>query len=147
MQTRSSSRSMPRIDSVMTPFPYAIELDRRVGDAQRIMLSRNIHHLPVTKESEVFSVLDTRELDLALARPGADPWRIEVREVCEQDPYIVDISEPLDVVLTQMAERRLSCTVVAEDDRVAGIFTAVDACRWFAEWLHEAQGGSLGPER
>lgn len=147
MQTIRSSRGIPRIDTVMTRFPYAIELDRHIGDAQRIMTGRNIHHLPVTKESEVFSVLHSRDIDLALALPGADPWRIEVRDVCEQDPYIVDVSEPLDEVLTQMAERRLGCTIVAEDDRVAGIFTAVDACRHFAEWIRGSQNGSTGSER
>jgi CBS domain-containing protein len=144
MQTRDSFSGMPRIDRVMTPFPYAIELDRHVGDAQRIMTGRNIHHLPVTKESEVFSVLNMRDIDLALSLPRADPWRIEVREVCEQDPYIVDVSEPLDAVLTQMAERQLGCAVIAQDDRVAGIFTAVDACRCFAEWLRRSQTGSTG---
>ncbi|HVZ33029.1 MAG TPA: CBS domain-containing protein, partial [Polyangiaceae bacterium] len=103
MHTIGSSRDVPRIETVMTRFPYAIELDRHVGDAQRIMTGRNIHHLPVTKESEVFSVLESRDIDLALALPGADPWRIQVREICAQDPYIVDVSEPLDTVLTQMA--------------------------------------------
>lgn len=134
---------MPRIDSVMTAFPYAIDLDRRLGDAQRIMMGRSIRHLPVTNQGEVYSVISSTDLELALARPGADPWQIEVREVCEQDPYIVDVSEPLDVVLAQMAERRIGCAVVAENDRVAGIFTAVDACRHFAAWLRKL---SIQPE-
>lgn len=135
MTTRRSSKPMPRIDSAMTPFPYAIDLDRRLGDAQRMLRARAVHHLPVTNEGEVYSVLSSTALELALARPNADPWQIQVREICEQDPYIVDVSEPLDVVLTQLAERRTGCAVVAENDRVAGIFTALDACRHFADWL------------
>jgi CBS domain-containing protein len=137
MTTRRSLNPMPRIDSAMTPFPYAIELDRRLGDAQRMLTGRAIHHLPVTHEGEVYSVLSSTALELALARPSADPWQIQVREICEKDPYIVDISEPLDVVLTQLAERQIGCAVVAENDRVAGIFTAVDACRHFADWLRK----------
>jgi CBS domain-containing protein len=137
MSNRRSARPMPCIDSVMTPFPYAIDLDRHVGDAQRVLAGRFIHHLPVTNQGEVFSVLSARDLELALARPDADPWQIEIRDVCSKDPYIVDVSEPLDVVLSQMAARDIGCAVVAKDDRVAGIFTAVDACRHFAEWLRK----------
>ncbi|HEU4581427.1 MAG TPA: CBS domain-containing protein [Polyangiaceae bacterium] len=134
-RTPPPSGAVPRIADVMTPFPYAIELDRHAGDAERMLAGRGIHHLPVTSAGEVYSVLSARDLELALARPGADPWKIGVRELCAKDPYIVDINEPLDTVLSGMADRRAGCAVVAQDDRVAGIFTSVDACRKFAEWL------------
>jgi CBS domain-containing protein len=137
MTHRLPLRVIPRVDSAMTPFPYAIDLDRRLGDAQRMLTGRSIHHLPVTNQGEIYSVISSTDLELALARPNADPWQIEVRDICEKDPYIVDVSELLDVVLAQMAERRIGCAVVAENDRVAGIFTAVDACRHFADWLRK----------
>ncbi|MEY4544010.1 MAG: hypothetical protein RL685_205 [Pseudomonadota bacterium] len=133
--SRNKHRAVPQIGDVMTPFPYAIDVERSAGDAERLLAGREIHHLPVTSAGDVYSVLSTRELELTLARPGADPWRIGVRELCSKDPYIVELSEPLDVVLEQMAERKLSCAVVVKDDRVAGIFTHVDACRVFVEWL------------
>lgn len=128
-------RPIPKIGDVMTPFPYAIDLERTAGDAERMLAGRTIHHLPVTSSGEVYGVISTRDLELALLAPSADPWRIGVRELCSNDPYIVDVSERLDVVLEQMAERRLDCVVVAQDDRVAGIFTLVDVCSTFAEWL------------
>jgi CBS domain-containing protein len=123
---------------MMTPFPYSIDIERHAGDAERMLAGRPIHHLPVTSAGEVYSVLSARDLEGALARPGADPWTIGVRELCAKDPYIVDTSDPLDEVLWGMAERGAGCAVVAQDDRVAGIFTNVDACRKFAEWLREA---------
>ncbi len=126
---------IPTIRELMTPFPYAIEADRCAGDAQGMLSGRTIRHLPVTSSGEVYSVLSARELELALARPGADPWRLQVRELCARDPYIVDVSERADVVLDEMAARQLGCAVVAQDDRVAGIFTTVDACRWLAARL------------
>jgi acetoin utilization protein AcuB len=127
--------AVPAIAELMTPFPYAIDVDRPAGDAERMLVGRAIRHLPVTHAGEVYSVLSARDLQLALARPGADPWLIHVRELCAQDPYIVDVSEPADVVLEQMAARQLGCAVVAKDDRVAGIFTTVDACRQLAARL------------
>jgi CBS domain-containing protein len=130
-----SVRPVPKIGDVMTPFPYAIDIERSAGDAERMLAGRAIRHLPVTSAGEVYSVISARELELVLARPGADPWRIGVRELCSNDPYIVDVSEPLDVVLEQMAERKIGCAVIAKDDRVAGIFTLIDVCRTFVEWL------------
>ena len=127
--------TIPKIGNVMTPFPYAIDVERSAGDAERMLAGRAIHHLPVTSAGEVYSVLSGRDLELALARPGADPWRIGVRELCSQDPYIVDVSESLDTVLEQLAERKIDCAVIAQDDRVAGIFTQVDVCRAFVQWL------------
>lgn len=130
-----SEATIPTIYELMTPFPYAIEVDRRAGDAERMLAGRAIHHLPVTNAGEVYSVLSARDLEMALARPGVDPWQLQVRELCARDPYIVDVSEPADAVLDEMANRQLGCAVVAKDDRVAGIFTTMDACRWLAARL------------
>lgn len=133
--SRHKPQAIPKIGDVMTPFPYAIDVERSAGDAERMLIGRAIHHLPVTSAGEVYSVLSAHDLELARARPGADLWQIGVRELCSKDPYIVDISESLDAVLEQMAEREIGCAVVAQDDRVAGIFTHVDVCRSFLEWL------------
>jgi CBS domain-containing protein len=129
------THAIPKAGDVMTPFPYAIDIERTAGDAERLLAGREIHHLPVTSAGEVYSVLSTHDLELRLARPGADPWRIGVRELCSKDPYIVDVAEPLDQVLEQMVERKTSCVVVAKDDRLAGILTHLDVCRTFVEWL------------
>jgi acetoin utilization protein AcuB len=127
--------AIPKTGDVMTPFPYAIDVERSAGDAERMLAGRAIHHLPVTNVGEVYSVLSTRDLELTLARPGADPWQIGVRELCAKDPCIADVSESLDRVLEQMAERKVGCAVIVKDDRVAGIFTQVDVCRVFAQSL------------
>jgi signal-transduction protein with cAMP-binding, CBS, and nucleotidyltransferase domain len=132
------SGTIPRIGQVMTPFPYSIDLERHAGDAERMLAGRSIHHLPVTSAGEVYSVLSARDLEQALARPGADPRKVGVRELCAKDPYIVDVADALDEVLSGMANRGACCAVVAHGDRVAGVFTSVDACRKFAEWLKEA---------
>ena len=137
-RTSHSPDNSPSIGQVMTPFPYSIDIDRHAGDAERMLVNRSIHHLPVTSAGEVYSVLGARDLELALARPGADPWKLGVRELCAKDPYIVDIAEPLEAVLSGMVERGVDCALVAQDDRVAGIFTSVDACRILAETLREA---------
>ena len=129
------TKAIPKIGEVMTPFPYAIALDQHVGDAQRMMSGHGIRHLPVTSDGEVYSVITERDISAALGRPDADPWTLQVSDVCVTDPYIVDVEEPLDNVLEEMAERRIGCAVVAKDERVAGVFTNVDVCRLYAASL------------
>ena len=58
--------------------------------------------------------------------------------VCSLDVYAVAPEERLDVVLARMAERRLGSAVVTDGGRIAGVFTATDACRCFADWLRAA---------
>jgi len=129
--------TIPNMSEVMTPFPYAIALDRYVGEAQRMMVGHEVRHLPVTADGEVFSVITERDIQAALLAPDADPWQLTVRDVCVDDPYIADVSDPLDVVLEQMALRHIGCAILAQEDRVAGIYTTVDACRQFAETLRK----------
>ena len=60
---------------------------------------------------------------------------LTVQHVSALDPYVVDIAEPLDSVLSSMAERRIGAALVTRHGKLAGIFTASDACRAFSEFL------------
>ena len=51
------------------------------------------------------------------------------------DCYVVDLEQPLREVLRHMAERHIGAAVITAHGRLAGIFTATDACRAFAEHL------------
>ena len=53
-----------------------------------------------------------------------------------QTPYTVAPETPLDEVVLKMAEHKYGCAVIAQNEKVVGIFTTVDACRAFAEMLH-----------
>ena len=66
--------------------------------------------------------------------------RVSVRDVCSLDIYAVAPDAPLDSVLTEMAERRLGSVVIEDGGKVAGLFTATDACRCFADHLRSSGG-------
>jgi CBS domain-containing protein len=61
--------------------------------------------------------------------------RLRVRDVCSLDVYSVERDAPLDQVLREMADRHIGSVIVTEGGRIAGVFTATDACRCFAEFL------------
>ena len=84
----------------------------------------------------------TRALETATGAPPRED--LLVRDVAQLEPYIVDLSAPADVVLTQMAQRHVDVAVVVKHGRLAGIFTMTDAFRGFAEFLRTQFPSSAG---
>jgi acetoin utilization protein AcuB len=134
---------LPRLASVMTPFPHSVELDVNAQRALELMHEHAIRHLPVTRNHVVYSMVSrdaiARESDLS----GRPPEGFGVADVCERDPYLVDLNTRLDEVLEMMAERQLHCVVATRGDRVAGVFTNVDVYRLLVAIL---RGESTPPD-
>ena len=134
---------IPSLKSVMTPFPWFIHIEDRLGRAAEVMAERDIRHLPVTQDGRLVGVLAERDLQLVMGSVASPEQRagLTVRDACVLDAYVVETSEPLDRVLLTMARRHIGSALVVKNGKLAGIFTVSDACRCFAELL-----GSLFPE-
>jgi predicted transcriptional regulator len=125
----------PSLATVMTPFPYAVSLNAPIDEAEHLIASHDIHHLPVTDKHDIVGIVTSR--DLMSARSGK--WRRReprVEDVCVKDIYIVDLREPLANVVSTMAERHIGSAIVTRQGRLAGVFTWVDACRCLGALLH-----------
>ena len=57
---------MPTTISVMTPFPYCVQVDDSLVYAREVMVRHQIRHLPVKKGSLLVGVLSDRDLKRAL---------------------------------------------------------------------------------
>lgn len=127
----------PTIADVMTPSPIAIEITETVEAAQLLMSSRNVRHLPVTSDGQLASIITDRDLNLAVAanKGLAAAQHMEVGDVCALALYKVDVSTPLEQVVSEMSERTLGSAIITEDGKLAGIFTANDACKVLAKCL------------
>jgi acetoin utilization protein AcuB len=121
----------------MTPFPWSIEASRAVEEAWQMMADHGIRHLPVTAEGELIGIVSGRDLGLAMdARLGAPHAAgVTVGELCERDPFVVDLSTPVEFVARELAERRLGSALVVRQGKLVGIFTTTDACRLLADLL------------
>ena len=125
---------MPRIGSVMTPFPYSLGPEESLQAARRLMAEHRIRHLPVMVEGSPAGVVTDQDMRRAALATGPEaPSRVGDLE--RSEALEVDISTPLDLVLTEMAARHLDSALVLKGGRLVGIFTATDACRQFAEFL------------
>lgn len=132
-------KKMPLLTTVMTPFPHSVDLDASFDEASELMGTHNVRHLPVTLDDAVVGVITDRDMTSAinLRSSPASADSLSVRDLYVSDPYIVSVDEPLDKVLLTMAERHIGSAIVTKAGKLVGMFTAVDACRTFGEYLRE----------
>ena len=123
----------------MTPFPYAVQLTDGLRRARELMVQHEVRHLPVLEDRHLVGILTDRDLKRALDPELGLPAKDElfVRDVYVPDPYVVDSSTPLDVVLEEMTERHVGSALVTRQGRLTGIFTATDGCRLYYQHLRK----------
>jgi len=132
-------KHIPAIKSVMTPFPYSVEVGAPIREAQDFMRVHKIRHLPVTEAQRLIGVLTDRDIKLFLGPDFdyPDKKEVTVRDVYMDHPYIVDLNERLDKVLQTMAEKHIGSVLVTRNGKLAGVFTSTDACESFAAFLRD----------
>lgn len=132
-------KKLPMLKTVMTPFPYSVDLQASFDEASELMGFHNVRHLPVTKDHKVVGVITDRDMTSAIhvhsQSKSADS--LSVKDLYIDDPYVVSVDEPLDNVLLTMAERHIGSAIVTKADKLVGMFTSMDACRSFGEFLRE----------
>ena len=124
----------------MTAFPHSIEASHTIHEAQAIMGSEGIRHLPVTSEGRLVGIISDRDLKLAFALAGSSPSdeTLHVGDVCNLEAYIVEYNTPVQNVVMHMAEMRVSTAIITRNGKLVGIFTTTDVCRNYAELLKMA---------
>lgn len=132
-------RHLPQMVSVMTPFPYHIDASAKLADAWQLMELHTIRHLPVLENGDIVGVISERDLERAHipGHPLREETDLLVGDLCTHRPYFVDVADPLHIVLNAMAEKRLGSVLVLKEGELAGLFTAVDACRLLGQVLLE----------
>lgn len=127
------------ISTFMTPAPISIGRQQPMAEASRRMTEHRIRHLPVLDGGRVVGILSDRDIAMVESFPGVNANDVTVEEAMTPDPYVVHPNTPLVEVVAQLAEHKYGTAVVIENNRLAGIFTLVDAMRAFAGFL---RGGS-----
>jgi acetoin utilization protein AcuB len=121
----------------MTPSPWTIARNQPISIAQKLMRERGIRHLPVLDGPRVVGILSERDILLVESFPGVNPTDLRVEEAMAPNPYEVTPDAPLSEVVATLLERRIGSAIVVVEDRVAGVFTTVDALRALADLLEK----------
>ena len=130
-------RHMPTLTEAMTAFPLHVNEDTSLVEAADLMEKHGCHHLPVMAGSTVVGVLTTEDIKLARS-PGhhlTTDDGLSAGDLCQRRFARVDLHTRLDVVLNGMADEGMDAVLVMRNEKLAGIFTSLDACRFFARWL------------
>jgi acetoin utilization protein AcuB len=111
-----------------------------VEEARAMMADHEIQHLPVMQDGRLAGLLAETDIRVAqeLRQHLPKGGKVAVGQVCNRSPYIVEMSERLDHVALQMAERHVGAAVVVRQGKLAGILTTTDVCRLLAEFLRAA---------
>jgi len=134
-----SRQRSPQILAFMTPFPFSIDIEAPLAEAHAFLRSRQIRHLPVTREGALAGVLTDRDIKLALGPDlGFTPEReLRVADVYQPECYVVDAADHLEDVAATMAERHVGSALVTRAGKLVGIFTTTDAGRALARLIRE----------
>lgn len=139
-------RQIPAIKSVMTPFPYCVDVNDTVNYAYEFLNKHQLGHLPIKDGQELRGVVSKRDIHAFILGMEDVKEKKKVSELNIGNSHIVDLNERLDHVLETMAERHLDSALVTRNGKLAGIFTSTDVCNSFAGFLKDQFGPGGGDE-
>ena len=117
------------INRIMTVDPVTIGPDAPVAEARQMLVSLDIHHLPVVEDGVLVGILSSADLlkvHVLRDKPAALD-AIRVRQVMEPDPVTLDVFADLIDVATALTNGSFHALPVVEDDNVlVGIVTSTD---------------------
>ncbi len=122
-------RKAPQVREHMTHLPVEIDRCQTVAEAQRLMETHEIHHLPIMTGLRLRGIVSQGDILAARIRHGAALDELPAESVGSTDVLTVSPVTPVDQVAASMLARRVGSAVVVDGGYVVGIFTAVDALR------------------
>lgn len=129
-----------QVKEVMTDGVIAIEKDKTVVEAAKLLEEEGIRGLVVVEDGEAVGVIVCRDIVYQLVAEGLEPSDTKVEEVMSTDLIVAEETELLDDVAMAMIRNNISRVPVVRDDMLVGILTQSDIIRaWpgFAEIIGE----------
>ena len=132
-----------KISDLMSANPYAIEADKPVALAARMMKDEDVGLAPIVEGDRLVGTLTDRDIVTRVVAEGRDPQSVAVREVASTGLVTIDPQQDLDEALQLMARNRVRrLPVVEQDGRLVGVVAQADIARE----AKEKQTGALVEE-
>ena len=118
------------IRQLMTDNPCAIDAEKPVAHAAKMMRDENVGLAPIVEGDRLIGTLTDRDIAVRVVAEGRDPEATAVREVASTDLVTIDPEQELDEALRLMAEHQVRrLPVVQEDGRLVGVVAQADIAR------------------
>jgi CBS-domain-containing membrane protein len=116
-----------RIRDLMTDNPCAIDAEKPVAHAARMMRDEDVGLAPIVEGDRLVGTLTDRDIAIRVVAEGRDPETTTVRDVASTDLVTVDPEQGLDEALQLMAQHQVRrLPVVEEDGRLVGVVAQAD---------------------
>ena len=111
----------------MTSNPCAIESDRSVAYAAKMLKQEDVGLAPIVENGRLVGTLTDRDIVVRVVAEGKDPDSVNVRDVASSNIVTVDPRQDLDEALKLMARHRVRrLPVVEQDGRLVGVLAQAD---------------------
>jgi|SRR5688572_3297521 len=118
------------ISDAMTSNPCAIETDKSVAYAAKMMRDEDVGFAPIVEGDRLVGALTDRDIAVKVVAEGRDPEQTSVREVASTNLVTVDSRQDLDDALGLMARHQVRrLPVVEEDGRLVGVLAQADVAQ------------------
>jgi len=119
-----------KISELMSTNPCAIDGDKPVAYAAKMMKQEDVGLAPVVEGDRLVGTLTDRDIVVRVVAEGKDPQAVTVREVASTELVTVDPQQDLDEALRLMAQHQVRrLPVVEEDGRLVGVVAQADVAR------------------
>jgi CBS domain-containing protein len=118
------------IRDLMTENPCAIDADKPVAYAAKMMRDENVGLAPIVEGEKLVGTLTDRDIAIRVVAEGKDPQTTTVREVATMRVVTINPDQDLGEALRLMAQNQVRRLPVLEDDgRLSGIVAQADVAR------------------
>jgi CBS domain-containing protein len=115
------------IGEVMTADPCAIDADKPISYAAKMMRDEDVGLAPVVEGERLVGVLTDRDIAIKAVAEAKDPEQTTVREIASTDVVTATPDQGLDEALRLMAEHQIRRLPIVEDDgRLVGVLAQAD---------------------
>jgi CBS domain-containing protein len=118
------------VRDAMTSNPCAIDADKSVAYAAKMMRDEDVGFAPIVKGDQLVGAVTDRDIAVKVVGEGKDPETTTVLEVASTDLVTVDPDQDLDEALKLMARNQVRrLPVVEQDGQFVGVLAQADVAQ------------------
>ena len=130
-----------RVRDVMSRKMVTISESDTLSTVEDIMTLGHVRHMPVVRAGKLVGVVSERDLlraslsnltEFASEERRAFLHVVEIARVMSAPPIVIDVDASIEEAARVMAEHKIGCLPVMENDRLLGLVTETDVLRHFA---------------